>query len=264
MQLLPIATPILKEGDDIAAVIRDLLPLQNEDIVVLSSKAVATVEGAAIDLSHFKPTREAEELAAKTGTRTPAFIQAVLEETARLQGTVTGTCPGALLTEVKPEGLTHGTILTANAGLDESNIKKGFCIGWPRDPAASARRIREALESMVNHTLPPDRDRMHFAVLLTDSCCRPRRLGVTAFTLTASGLEPLRSEAGRTDLFGKKLRITSEAVADQLATAANFLMGNAEQSVPAVVIRNHGLTLSNVEGWVPGIEPEEDLFRGII
>ena len=76
----------------------------------------------------------------------------------------------------------------------------------------------------------------------------------------SSGLDPLLSQKGKTDLFGKPLKITTEAVADQLATAANFLMGNAAQSIPAVIIRDHGLTLSDWEGWIPGIEPEKDLF----
>ena len=105
--------------------------------------------------------------------------------------------------------------------------------------------------------------RPHIAVILSDSCCTPRRQGVTAFALAVSGLDPIRSEIGSVDLFGKKLRMTHEAVADQLSTAANFLMGNAGQSVPGVIVRGHGLKLSNFEGWVPGIKAEEDLFQGM-
>ena len=101
---------------------------------------------------------------------------------------------------------------------------------------------------------------LHTAVLLTDSTCRPRRLGVTALALTVSGFDPLRSLIGMKDLFGKDLRLTQEAVADQLATAANMLMGNAGESVPAMIIRNHGIPFSNFEGWVPGIAPKDDLF----
>ena len=106
--------------------------------------------------------------------------------------------------------------------------------------------------------------RGHIAIIVTDSCCRPRRLGVTAFALVAAGLDALVSLKGRDDLFGKKMRITTEAVADQLATAANMLMGNEAQAVPAVIVRDHGMELSEFAGWVPGIEPEEDLFRGIV
>ena len=80
-------------------------------------------------------------------------------------------------------------------------------------------------------------------------------LGVTAFALVCVGLDPLLSQQGVEDLFGKPLRITTEAIADQLATAANFVMGNAGQSTPAAIIRAHGLRLSDFAGWVPGIEP---------
>lgn len=82
-----------------------------------------------------------------------------------------------------------------------------------------------------------------------------------AFALVCDGIDPVKSEVGRKDLFGKPLRFTLEAVADQLATAANFVMGNADQSVPAAIIRDHGLALGNFSGWVDGIDPDEDLFR---
>ncbi|MFA6523456.1 MAG: coenzyme F420-0:L-glutamate ligase [Candidatus Peribacteraceae bacterium] len=249
MQIIPITTRVLKEGDDLAAIFKSCAEFRAGDIIVVSSKAVATVEGAMLDLSKYKPTSEARKLAVSTGHRSPQFIQAVLEETERLHGRVTGACPGALLTEVKPDGLPHGTILTANAGLDESNVPEGFAVGWPVEPVSSVKELQKQLRT---------------ALILSDSNCRPRRLGVAAFALVCAGLEPLRSEAGKEDLFGKKLHITTEALADQLATAANFVMGNAGQSVPAAIIRDHGLPPSDFCGWVPGIEPEEDLFRGII
>ena len=71
-------------------------------------------------------------------------------------------------------------------------------------------------------------------------------------------------QKGKQDLFGKELKITTEAIADQLATVANTLMGNASQATPVVIIRDHGLPFSDLAGWVPGIEPSEDLFRGIL
>ncbi len=422
MQILPIRTKLLHAGDSLCDALLWAHRFEEGDILVVSSKAAATCEGAIIDLSTLKPTEEATQLAAKTGSRDTAFIQAVLDETKRLHGSVVGTCPGALLTEVRPEGLAHGSILTANAGLDESNIAKGSTVGWPMDPVESVRKLRRELGTLSpvpspdsgegcpelaegrgeggkierkldRHRFPPssvvfharqmrkdptkeeevlwsalrnrqidgvyfrrqrpvgrfildfycekarlgievdggiherrdvrenDRERqeelqrrgitmlrfrngeilqnlpfviqtirrhlqfplpspdsgegcpelaegrgegVRIAVLLSDSCCRPRRLGVTAFALACAGLDPLVSQAGREDLHGRKLRITTEAVADQLATAANFAMGNADQSIPAAVIRDHGLSLSDFCGWVPGIEPEEDLFRGII
>ncbi|MFA6039229.1 MAG: coenzyme F420-0:L-glutamate ligase [Candidatus Peribacteraceae bacterium] len=277
MQLIPIHTPVLKRGDDIAAILAQSERIRPGDIVVVSSKAVATVEGAATDLGARSPSPDAERYAKTTG-RTAPFMQAVLDETARLNGSVRGTCPGALLTEVTPQGFPHGTILTANAGMDQSNIEDGFAIGWPRDPVASARKLKEHLEALITPTSSASSESSDssdssqhnpqpppaLAVILTDSACRPRRWGVTAFALVSAGLDPLLPQKGARDLFDKELRITTEAVADQLATAANMVMGNAGQRIPAVIIRDHGYPLSGFEGWVPGIEPEEDLFRGVI
>lgn len=207
-----------------------------------------------MDLSALRISPEAERWAAQCG-RSAAFRQAVLNETQRMHGTVAGSCPKAMLCELKPEGLERGSILAVNAGVDTSNVPEGFAVGWPKDPVATARLLRETLRKESGKNV---------AVLITDSCCRPRRLGVTAMALTVCGFEPLVTQIGTRDLFGNTLTMTYEAIADQLATAANFLMGNANQCVPGVVVRGHGLAMSDFCGWVAGIDPGEDLFQGLL
>lgn len=254
LELLPIHTATLGAHDALEDILMSQMKFEDGDILVVSSKVCAVTEGHIISLGSVTPSGEATAYAQQTG-RSPEFMQAVLDETLRLNGKVSGTCPGALLTEVRPAGLPVGSILTANAGLDESNTPHGTTIGWPRDPVKSGNRIRMGIEHGQQKKV---------GVIISDSCCRPRRWGVTAFALTVSGFEPLSPQAGRKDLFGRELRITTEAISDQLATAGNFLMGNADQATPAVVIRGAEIPLSDTEGWVPGIEPEEDLFKGII
>ena len=326
MILLPLHTTLLQPGDDLAevlwnsAMLSSRLPVRSSegakagvenrgaifvprDIIVLSSKALATVEGAFIDLdkaatepdeffeapSHRRREnflkrnmegRAEEAVGAKKILpssmrgkeilklserihRSPAFCAAMLRELERLNGTIIGTVPGAALTEVRPEGM-QGSILVANAGLDESNAPEGMAVGWPRDPVASVGRLRKELEERIGAPRGPraptaPRKSMKessvplvpsvpsvpsLGIILSDSICTPRRSGVTAIALVASGLNPLQSQKGKEDLFGKPLKITTEAIADQLATATNFVMGNAAQSVPAVLIRDHGLMLS--------------------
>jgi coenzyme F420-0:L-glutamate ligase len=262
MQILPIHTAILKPGDDLAEILLGG-GIRSGDIIVVSSKAVATVEGSAIDLSKITPTTEAEEWTKKCG-KTPAFRQAILDETTRLNGWVHPSSPLAMLTELKPDGFPHGTLLVPNAGLDESNIAEGWAIGWPKDPVLSAKQLRTDIEKRIQPEVrSPQSAAPRVVIIISDSCCKPRRNGVTAIALTVSGMDPLYSEIGHTDLFGKKMKMTVEARADQLATAANMVMGNAAQSTPAAIIRDHGITLNDVSGWVPGYSAEEDLFRGL-
>ncbi|MBU0767226.1 coenzyme F420-0:L-glutamate ligase [Patescibacteria group bacterium] len=254
MNLLPIHTPLLKEGDDLVAILTNNVEFKDGDILAISSKAIATAEGAAIDLGNIEVSKEAEELSEHCG-KTPVLRQAMLNETKRLHGKVVGKCEHAVLTEVKPDGLTEGTIMAASAGLDQSNIPEGFTIGWPLDPLKSIKNLRTELKEKTGSDI---------ALLITDSCCRPRRIGVTAIALVVSGFDPLEDMRGKKDLFGRKMTMTQEARADQLATAANLIMGNTDASIPAVIIRDHNIPLSDFEGWVPGLDPEDDLFHGII
>ncbi len=244
MLILPIQTRILKKGDDLASEILKNSNIESGDILVISSKAVATVEGASIRLKSLIPSPEAMTLS-KDCDLDRSFIEAILQETKRMNGAVAGTSPFALLTSLKPTGIKTGRILCPNAGMDQSNIDPGCAIGWPIDPVSSAKKLRQTL------SIP---------VIISDSCCVPMRLGVTAFALACAGIEPLRSEIGTNDLFGKTMRMTYEAVADQLATAANAVMGNSAQCIPAAIIRNSGIPSSDFCGWVEGIEEKEDLF----
>jgi coenzyme F420-0:L-glutamate ligase/coenzyme F420-1:gamma-L-glutamate ligase len=251
MQILPIATDLIKEGDDLASLLYE--DLQDGDIVVVSSKAVATVEGAAIELSSLEISDEAREWSEKFG-RSPEIRQAILNETKRMHGKLCPSKTDILLTELKPDGLEQGTIFVPNAGLDESNIEDGYAIGWPKDPVSSAQNLRDALKEKGKDV----------AIIISDSGCRPRRIGVTAFALTVAGIDPLQSLVGTEDLFGKSLRVTKEAVADQLATAANIIMGNGGASIPAAIIRDHGFRLSEANMWVPGIDHDKDMFLGTV
>lgn len=248
MHILGVPTPLLTAGADLTTELLRSVTLQKGDIIVVSSKAIATVENAAIALATLTPSTEALELSA-TCNQDPRFTEFVLRETKRMHGTVIGVSPHVLLTSLKPSGFGRGRILCPNAGADQSNVKKDHAIGWPIDPVASATKLRETLG---------------IPVIISDSCCVPGRLGVTAFALACAGIDPFRSEIGKKDLYGKTMRMTHEATADQLAVAANAVMGNSAQSVPAAIIRDSCIPRSDFCGWVEGIEAEEDLFRGIL
>ena len=249
MLIAPLTTRILTARDDLAEHFSASGKIRPGDILVISSKAVAMTEGVSIDLNALTPSKEALEWSKACG-RSAEFCEAVILETRRLNGKIVGCCQGALLTRLKPFGMHEGTLLVPSAGLDESNVEYRHALGWPHDPVASLKRIREALGIDV-------------ALILTDSCCVPTRKGVTAFALACAGMAPFTDEIGKEDLFGKRLRMTVEATADQLSIAANAVMGNAAQATPAALIRDHGIPFSSYEGWVSGMDPENDLFKDI-
>ena len=274
MQVLPIQTPQIKPGDSVADILAGCFGFSDSDILLVSSKVIAMAEGRIFDLKKIKTGEEALKLAPQCGQE-PEFTELILRETERMNGFIASISPFALLTSLKPAGMKTGRLLCPNAGLDKSNIEPGYAIGWPEDPVRSARILRMQLELSGRKPRNPKKPTKpkigslssvspRIAVIITDSCCRPARLGVVAFALVCAGIDPVQSQIGKKDLFGKPLNFTHEAVADQLATAANFVMGNAGQSVPAAVIRDHGIELSDYSGWVDGINPGEDLFKETI
>lgn len=259
MNVVPLRTPLLRQGDDIGSIIRDHGNLQSGDILVLSSKAVATVEGRAIRLERRGISAAAMDLS-RASRQDPRFTQAILDETQRMQGEIVGVTPHAVLTSLHPRGMKRGRILCPNAGLDLSNVEDGHAIGWPEDPVQSVAKLWQVLRSYVGPSEQGQGEHAALSIIISDSCCHPGRLGVTAFALVCAGMRPFRDERGLPDLFGRELRMTQEALADQLATAANILMGNAAQSIPAAIIRGHNIPSSEYCGWVDGIEEGEDLF----
>ena len=247
MQILPVPTPRLSRDSDLAGEILKSASISKDDIVVISSKVVALTEDAAVKLADIIPSPEALQLSTQCN-QDPRFTEFVLWETERMHGSVVGVSPHVLLTALHPSGMS-GRILCPNAGADQSNIEKGSAIGWPVDPVVSAQTLSKKLG---------------VPVIISDSCCVPSRLGVTAFAIACVGIDPQRSEVGNHDLFRKTLRMTQEAVADQLAVAANAVMGNSDQSIPAAIIRDSGIPCSDFANWVPGIDLAEDLFSGIL
>ena len=121
-------------------------------------------------------------------------------------------------------------ILIANAGIDQSNAEEGKAIMWPKDPEKTTREIWNKLKK--------ERKINNLGIIMNDSRCVPLRSGTIGFALATAGFEAVEDEIGKPDLFGKKMRVTKKAVADMLASAANFLMGDCSEAVPLVIIRD--------------------------
>jgi coenzyme F420-0:L-glutamate ligase/coenzyme F420-1:gamma-L-glutamate ligase len=204
--------PIIKPGDDIAALIESLFSIQDGDILCLASTVVAKSEGRLRTLESYRPSERAERIARQVG-KDSRFVQAVLDESADV------------LLE-KPFLLTKTRFghIGVNAGIDQSNVGGGRILLLPEDPSRSAEKLRRSLNK-------------NCAVIITDTCGRPFRCGVTGVAIGWAGISALQDWRGKRDMHGKVLEITLEAVVDEIASAANLLMGEAGDGTPAIVFR---------------------------
>jgi coenzyme F420-0:L-glutamate ligase / coenzyme F420-1:gamma-L-glutamate ligase len=241
--------PEVVPGDDLVAMIRTGLEgagltLEEGDVLAVTQKVVSKAEGCLIDLTTVAPSEQALALAAELG-KDPRHIEVILRESrgiVRKQG-------GVLITE------THHGWICANAGVDRSNVaaeEVEVVLTLPRDPDASAQRIREGLRAATG---------VDVAVLITDSHGRAWRLGTVNLAIGVAGMLPIADFRGHLDRFGYQLRITTVARADELAAAAGLLSGQAAEGLPVVHIR--GASYSRGEGRAVDMQrsPERDLFR---
>ncbi len=244
IRMYGIRTPLITPGDDMGQVIADTLDKESilpedGDILILAESAVATAEGRMVKLSCVTPGPRALELAEKY-CLDPREMELVLQECDEVIGGV----PGAALT------ITRGN-LAPNAGIDGSNAPEGHVVLLPADPMESARRIRKQLEGHFS---------CHIGVIVGDSRTQPLRLGCVGVALGTSGLLPVEDARGSCDLFGKPLHITRKAVADNLVSAAQLVMGEANERIPCVLVRGSGVTMVEGSEDMPLFTPAECMY----
>ncbi len=239
--------PPVRPGDDLAGLIAAAAPqdIGDGDVLAIAHKVVSKAEGRVRRLEEIEPGEEARALA-EEHRKDPRLVQAVLDESAEVLRAVDGTliC------------VTHHGFVCANAGVDQSNAsaKGGELVLLPEDPDGSAARLRSGLADALG---------VRPAVVIADSFGRAWRLGQTDVAIGAAGLVPLDQWIGRPDAFGRDLRVTSIAVADAVAAAAD--LARAKDSLePAVLVRGLERYVTREDG--PGAATlrrpaSEDLFR---
>jgi coenzyme F420-0:L-glutamate ligase / coenzyme F420-1:gamma-L-glutamate ligase len=209
--------PEVRPGDDLALlIVQNAGPLENGDVVVVAQKVVSKAEGRIRSLSAVTPSERAIALAHKLGAD-PRMVQVVLDETTRVVRD-----DRVLIVE------THQGFVCANAGVDRSNVDGAddVCL-LPIDCDASARALRERIESLAGARV---------GVIVSDTFGRAWRMGLVNVALGVAGIPAMLDYRGRPDDFGMPLQATLVAIADELAAAAELLMGKTRR-VPAVVIR---------------------------
>jgi coenzyme F420-0:L-glutamate ligase / coenzyme F420-1:gamma-L-glutamate ligase len=239
--------PEIRAGDDLGALIYAAAGdgrMQDGQVVVIAHKVVSKAEGAVVDLAGVEPTARARELAAEQG-KDPRAVQVVLDESKEILRAERGV----LICR------THHGFVCANAGVDASNsADPDLLILLPRDPDASARRLRARLRELTG-TSP--------AVLITDSFGRAWRHGQCDVAIGCAGMFPLEDWRGRTDSAGLELRATWLAVADTVAATADLARAKDSRE-PVVLIEGleRFVTAEDGPGAVALLRPlDEDLFR---
>jgi coenzyme F420-0:L-glutamate ligase/coenzyme F420-1:gamma-L-glutamate ligase len=242
--------PLVRPGDDLVEIIlgrlREMeLGLESGDILVIAQKIVSKAEGRYVDLDTVKPSGRARELAASLG-KDPRHVELVLSESDE----VVRTGPSLII-------VAHrlGYVM-ANAGIDESNIDHGEGGGrvllLPRDPDGTAAAFKERFDRISG---------AECGVIINDSFGRPWRNGVVGVALGAAGVPSLIDRVGEKDLFGRRLKVTEIGTADELASAASLLMGQAAEGLPVVLVRGYRASEPAKPAAALIRSRERDLFR---
>jgi len=230
--------PEIQEGDDLAALVAGRADLQDGDVLVVAQKAVSKSEGRVVALADVEPSERARELAGEGDSRR---VEVILRESAR----VVRSRPPLVIAET-----THGFVC-ASAGVDSSNAPLADTVVLlPEDPDASAAVLRERLRELTGADV---------GVIVSDSFGRAWRQGTTDVAIGLSGIQPLLDLQGERDAVGYELHATVIAVADELAAAAELVMGKTD-GIPAAVVRGVD---ARGEGTARDlvIPADRDLFR---
>jgi coenzyme F420-0:L-glutamate ligase len=243
-----LAIGLIREGDPVAdrviaaAEKSDANGFRDGDVLVLAETMVATAEGNVVRLDDVIPLGRARELADRY-----QMDARVAEVVLRESDSIVGGIPGFLLS------MKAGTLLP-NAGVDASNAPPGCVTPLPKDPNRSARIVQEAIGRRCGARI---------GVIIADSRTHAMRSGCSGVAIGCAGIPSVIDDRGRSDLFGRKLEVTKRAVADNIASAAELVMGEADECIPAAIVRGLGLPITDVVG-VESIAADECLFMGVM
>jgi coenzyme F420-0:L-glutamate ligase/coenzyme F420-1:gamma-L-glutamate ligase len=245
--------PLIRSGDDLAKIIvetagKNGLGFEDGDVLVAAQKIFSKAEGRVFNLRDVSASIKAQRLA-KTVGKDPRFVELVLRETKKV---LKASCEILLVEDVRG-------LVCINAGMDKSNVqgRDEFAL-LPENPDRSAQECRRRIKQLTGKEV---------AVVICDTYSRPFRRGQVNFAIGVAGINPFRDYRGRQDMFGQVLKVKNAAVADEIAAAAELVMGQAKEARPVVVFRGLKGIVEVSEGYSARdlqISKQEDLFAGTL
>ncbi len=246
MRIIPFKKmPLIDEGDDIGELIlqsaeEQEVEIEDKDVIVIAQTIVSKAEGEILNLDDIEPSKEAIEISKKIN-QNPKIVEVILEETNEKI-----KMGESLIVETN-----HGFIC-ANAGVDTSNVEKGKVTVLPKKPDESAGRIKRKIEKETKSEI---------SVIISDSQGRPFRLGAIGFAVGLAGIKPINDLRGQQDAYDKRLENTKTAPPDALAAAASLKMGEKDEKIPSVLIKNAPYEMGKGKTSNITRDKENDLFR---
>jgi len=250
LTVLPLFSERKRERFDIFEALTETLDKNNErlqegDVIVISTKYISNAQGRIIDLNNVKASIKGIDISKKFQIKAE-IAEIILRESDKIFGGISGF----VITSAD-------NIMAPNAGIDKSNVKKGKIVLYPKDPYLIAEQIRRKifLKFLI-----------HIGVILVDSRLMPVRIGTSGVAISCAGIEPVLDMRSEKDLDGNPLKVTFQAVVDNLATIANHKMGEGAESKPFAIIRDSGAKLTDrkINPKETAISPDQCVYvRGL-
>ena len=219
--------------------------LQDGDVLVISTKYISNSQGRIVDISKIKPSEYGDEIAEKYQLK-PEIAEIIIRESDKIFGGI----GGFVIT-------SSDNIMAPNAGIDKSNANKGKAILYPENPYLISEQIRRKIFLKLS---------IHVGVILVDSRLMPARVGTSGVAIACAGIEPVLDMRAKKDLDGNPLKVTFQAVVDNLATIANHKMGEGGESKPFAIVRNSDAKLTDrkINSSEMAISPDQCVYvRGL-
>lgn len=252
MELISVKLPLIRKNDPFLDILtnelkkarQDSCKLKEGDVIVISSKVVATSQGRVVNLADIKDISEKSKKLAEKYEMDERIVELILGESSM----IIGGLPTVVLTKING-------FLIANAGIDQSNAGPEKVVLLPENLEINVVKYWKYLKSEFNLS--------KLGVIFADSRVQPLRKGTIGIAVATAGFEPIEDCRGKLDLYGRPLQITQRAVADDLTSAAQFLLGEADEQTPVVIVRGAELTFTDNPTSRPEMPAEECLYMNV-